>query len=121
MKAKHIFDLLLVITILGIWWSVQAHAQTVTPTTPMQLTFVGSHTSCQLSGQGQTNLCGAGDGVWLSVNGSAYFQVTAPVAVSGGVTSISINGGAAQSGAVTFKIPSQAMIPASNAVAVPLQ
>lgn len=49
------------------------------------LTGVGVHTSCLLSSAGQSNLCLAGDGMWISTNGAAYVQVGTPA--TAGVTS----------------------------------
>ena len=62
-------------------------------------TFSGSgpHTSCTTPVAGSYFLCVATDGIWISNNGAAYFQVVAP---SAGVASW--NG---QTGAVTYTPP----------------
>lgn len=91
-------------------------AQAITPLTPAQFSGTGVHTSCQISPTGQSNLCLAGDGAWLSVNGAAYVQIGAagapgpagpagpagaqgPPGPAGGVTSV--NG---KTGAVTLTL-----------------
>lgn len=72
------------------------HAQAITVTTPTEFTFVGVHTSCQLSVAGQEVLCGAGDGVWTSTNAGAWVCVpgtgTCAAGGTGTVTGVTING-----------------------------
>lgn len=58
-----------------------------------------SHTNCPVTA-GLTTYCYAGDGLWVSLNGAALVQLGA-----GGVTSIAVNGGSPQTGAVAIKIP----------------
>jgi hypothetical protein len=67
---------------------------------PQAATFSGSaaHTTCLTPAAGSYFLCVASDGIWVSNNGGAYFQLT-PQA-SAGVTSW--NG---QTGAVTYAPP----------------
>ena len=85
------------------------HAQTTAV-----LQFSGSwstHTSCTPV-TGQTSICLASDGLWQSINGGAFTQVG-----GAGVTSIAVNGGTAQTGAVALTIPSKA----SGSVTLTLQ
>lgn len=51
----------------------------------------GPHTTCLTPAAGAYILCPATDGIWISNNGAAYFQLLAPVP-AGGMTSITING-----------------------------
>src|SRR5690242_1579316 len=74
------------------------HAQTASPAI---VTVAGAHTSCPVSPASQMVICGAGDGLWLSINGAALVQVQTGTAAAG-VTSISVNGGTAQTGAVAL-------------------
>jgi hypothetical protein len=81
--------------------SVQAQAATPV----FQITGAWSpHTSC-VPTTGQTTLCIASDGVWVSTAGAAFTQLGGGVS---GVTSVTVNGGTAQTGAVTLSIPTQA-------------
>ena len=69
-----------------------------------------SHTLCTVTAA-TTKYCFAGDGLWLSLNGAAYVQVGAATA---GVSSISVNGGSAQTGAVLLIIPTKATTTATT-------
>ena len=106
MKRNNVFRLFaaLVITTALIYLTGRTHAQT---SVPAVVTVAGSHTSCPVSPAGQMVICGAGDGLWLSINGAALVQVQTGVAAAG-VTSISVNGGTAQTGAVALTIPTTA-------------
>lgn len=87
-------------------WYSRARAQTVLPP-PWQVTVgPATHTACTVA-PALTQMCLASDGLWLSVNGAAYVQVQTGTAVAG-VTSISVNGSAPLSGAISLTIPSKA-------------
>jgi hypothetical protein len=86
------------------------HAQNITALTPTQFTGVGAHTSCMASAPGTSNLCLAGDGLWISVNGGTYSQVGA--AVAGGITSITINGTTKTGPAPSFTLTGSTTAPA---------
>lgn len=60
----------------------------------------GPHTTCATPATGSYFLCPATDGIWVSNNGSAYFQILPPVSGVTGVTSW--NG---QTGAVIYNAP----------------
>src|SRR5271156_3638674 len=47
----------------------------------------GTHATCQTPVVGSYFLCAATDGIWVSNNGAAYFQVNPPSAVPAGVSS----------------------------------
>jgi len=78
-----------------IFWSGEyllpkiAKAQTV-PTT-LQLTGSAPHTTCAVV-PSTTNFCFANDGLWQSINGAPYVQLTP--ALTGGVTSVNGKTGA---------------------------
>ena len=65
------------------------YAQTV-PTT-LQLTGSAPHTTCAVV-PSTTNFCFANDGLWQSINGAPYVQLTP--ALTGGVTSVNGKTGA---------------------------
>lgn len=79
----------------------------------------GPHTTCTTPVAGSYFLCMATDGIWVSNNGAAYFQLLVPVAVAG-VTSVQqcnlagANCGTPQVGTVVLKVPQ------SVTVSVPL-
>lgn len=70
--------------------------------TPSFFTVAASvlHTNCPAPISGQTSYCFAGDGLWVALNGTAYAQLG-----STGVSSVSVNGGTPQTGAVIIKVP----------------
>jgi hypothetical protein len=105
MKTKHWIILILVVAAIA-FIVARATAQTAQP----QLVLCsGVHTSCTFP-TGAPSAMVATDGLWYTPNGSSPVNVAAPQ--SGGVTSVSVNGGTAQSGAVTLTIPSTATLPA---------
>ena len=53
-----------------------------------------AHTTCTTPVAGSYFLCVATDGVWVSNNGSAYFQIVPPASVVAGVTSFAGRTGA---------------------------
>jgi hypothetical protein len=65
------------------------------------------HTTCLTPAVGAYFLCLATDGIWISNNGAAYFQIVQSGG-SAGVTSITVNGGTAVTGAVALTIPTKA-------------
>jgi len=86
MLRKIEVGILVVIMGLGIYsLSRPANAQTV-PTT-LQLTGSAPHTTCAIV-PSTTNYCFANDGLWQSINGAPYVQLT-PSTPSG---VISVNG-----------------------------
>lgn len=74
----------------------------------------GPHTSCTVTAS-QTQICLASDGLWLSINGAPYVQVQTGTAVVG-VTSISVNGSAPLSGAISLTIPSKAVTTSTTTI-----
>jgi hypothetical protein len=105
MKRLLTFAAFLAVAFLGIaFGSHYVNAQT---TAPAVVSVAGVHTSCPVSASGQMVICGAGDGLWLSINGAALVQVQTGTPTAG-VTSISVNGGTAQTGAVALTIPTTA-------------
>jgi hypothetical protein len=103
MKRIGLFVLAL---LLGVFVGSHAHSVRAQAATPVfQITGAWSpHTSCTPS-TGQTTLCIASDGVWVSTAGAAFTQLGGGVA---GVTSVTVNGGTPQTGAVALTIPTQA-------------
>lgn len=77
---------------------------------PQAYTMQGTaaHTTCITPVAGSYFLCVATDGVWVSNSGGAYFQILPQAAQVAGVTSLSVNGGAAQTGSVALTIPTKA-------------
>jgi hypothetical protein len=71
------------------------HAQ---GTNPFQVAVTGAHTLCAVT-TGVTQYCFASDGVWQSLNGAAYTQLTA--GAGGGVTSVNGKTGVVVLGATT--------------------
>jgi hypothetical protein len=71
---------------------------------PLQIQAAGLHTSCTVTPT-STTYCFAADGLWQSINGGAFTQLGGGVA---GVTSVTVNGGTPQTGAVALTIPTQA-------------
>jgi len=96
--------LLAVAIIFCLGWYVRA--QTLAPPWQVGVPTAATHTACTVT-VSTTQMCLASDGLWLSINGGAYVQVQAGTVA--GVTSISINGGAPVSGAVSFTVPSKAV------------
>ena len=82
MKLIRIFEAITIfgtLAILIMALSVKTHrvqAQAITPATPTEFVAQGVHTSCLLSVTGQTALCIAGDGIWVSTNAGAFTQFT---------------------------------------------
>jgi len=104
MKRAMIVFLLVLAAVLGgfIGARVSVHAQTTAV-----LQFTGSwatHTSCTITA-GQTSVCLASDGLWQSLSGGAFTQIGGGTA---GVASLTVNGGTAQTGAVSITIPKTA-------------
>lgn len=91
---------LAVVFVLGAWTGAQS------TTSQIGSVVAATHTSCVVA-VSTTQLCFATDGLWLSVNGAAYVQVQTGTVVTG-VTSIAVNGGLAQTGAVALTIPTKA-------------
>lgn len=82
----------------------------------LQIQAAATHTSCTVA-TGITQFCFASDGLWQSISGGAYTQLGTP----GGVTSISVNGGTAQTGAVALTIPSKATTTVTSTASTTLQ
>jgi hypothetical protein len=117
MKNRTVFEIvgcLVLGAILGGILSMVSRAQT--PAT-LQLTGTQSHTACTLSTTGSATFCFATDGLWQSLNGGAYTQIGA----SAGVTSIAVNGGAAQTGAVALTIPTKATTTVTSTASTTIQ
>lgn len=71
--------------------------------------------NCPAVVTGQTIWCFAGNAViYVSNNGAAYVQYAPPSA--GGVTSVVVNGGTPQIGAVTLTIPTKATTTATTTI-----
>lgn len=83
----------------------------------LQIQAAATHTSCTVA-TGITQFCFASDGLWQSISGGAYTQIGTPAA---GVTSISVNGGTAQTGAVALTIPSKATTTVTSTASTTLQ
>jgi hypothetical protein len=96
--------LLAIVGIFLLGWI--AHAQSTT--SQIGSVVAAAHTSCTVT-TSTTQVCFATDGLWVSVNGAAYVQVQTgtPAAV---VTSIAVNGGTAQTGAVSLTIPTKVVM-----------
>ena len=91
-----------------------AHEHIVKAQSAQAATFQGgaAHSTCLTPATGSYFLCVATDGVWVSNNGAAYFQVTAPAA-SSGITGITYNGTAVpvSAGVAAITGPTKAVIP----------
>lgn len=86
-------------------WTVHSvRAQTVVA--PITVESTQPHTACTLPPAGTSAYCFASDGLYESISGAAYVLVNP--AVTAGVTSVSVNGGVAQTGAVALTIPTTA-------------
>jgi hypothetical protein len=88
----------------------QVHAQSA-----QAYTMAGSaaHTTCVTPAVGSYFLCVATDGIWVSNNGAAYFQILPPTSTTGTVTSVnSIKPDS--TGNVTLAIPSTAALPSQT-------
>jgi hypothetical protein len=81
---------------------ITAHAQT---TVALQLTGNAPHTSCTITAS-TTTYCFASDGLYWSNAGGTYALLAS--ATTAGVTSLSVNGGTAQTGAVAITVPTAA-------------
>lgn len=109
MKRNSVLRLIatLLLTTVLIYVTGRTHAQTTVPS----MTFLpvnGTHTLCTpVAPAGTMTICGATDGPWVSWNGGAFVQIQTGEAAAG-VTSISVNGGTAQTGAVALTIPTTA-------------
>jgi hypothetical protein len=83
---KHWFFFALILAAFSLPW-VTGRAQT---TIPFQMAVgTGLHTACTVT-TGTTQYCFAADGLWVSLNGAAYAQIT----VTSGVTSFNGRTGA---------------------------
>lgn len=87
----------IVIFLILAFWLGRTRAQTAQAYT---MSSSAVHTTCLAPAANAYYLCVASDGVWVSNNGAAYFQVTAPTAPVASVTSW--NG---LTGAVTYTPP----------------
>ena len=85
--------LLLLLAVFGVYKLVRA--QSFVTSGPFQIQTPNAHTSCTVI-PNSTEYCFSGDGLWESLNGAAYVQLT-----PGGVTSV--NG---QTGVVTISVSS---------------
>jgi len=72
---------------------------------PGTIQSAGASSSCVLPPAGSSSICIAGDKILASTNGAAWVQIGVATAAAG-VTSVSVNGGTAQTGAVSLSIPS---------------
>jgi len=104
--------LLAIAVIFLIGWYVGA--QTLAPPWQVGVPNAATHTACTVA-VGLTQMCLASDGLWLSVNGAAYVQVQTGTSVVG-VTSISVNGSAPLSGAISLTIPSKAVTTSTTTI-----
>lgn len=87
---KQILTVLLAVLAIAAIGNLQStHAQNP-DITPSQETFVGLHTGCSISVPGSTKECKAGDGVWISENGGAYFHIQATTSTVSAV--LTVNG-----------------------------
>lgn len=102
---------------LGAWIG---HAQTAL-NSPWQVGVpnASTHTACTVT-TGLTQMCLASDGMWISVNGTAYVQVQTGTPVAG-VTSITVNGGVAQTGPVALTIPTKAISTTTSSTTTTIQ
>lgn len=96
----------------------QVHAQSAAAYT---MAGTASHSTCLTPAAGQYFLCVANDGIWVSNNGTAYFQITAPAA-SAGITSVNVcnalgancSPAAVSNGAVNLNIPTKVTVAAPS-------
>jgi hypothetical protein len=103
---------ILIIAVLAFGGGWLLHPRPVAAQTPAAYTMSGAaaHTTCLTPATGAYFLCVASDGVWVSNNGAAYFQIV-PQAGTVGVTSVQqcnlagANCGTVQTGAVVLKVP----------------
>ena len=97
---KKLLTIAVVFFLVGVWIS---HAQSG----PIQYFAPGAGTTVTNCGTPTSGfpLCGVATG-WYIWNGTAWMQLG--MASTGGVTSISVNGGAAQTGAVAISVPTVA-------------
>jgi hypothetical protein len=90
MKKKSIVLVSLLVVLLAAVWRTKAQ---IANSNPWQLTVVGTHTSCAVA-VGQTNFCFASDGLWQSLNGAPYVQLTPSTPIGTLVTSVNGKTGA---------------------------
>lgn len=104
-------SLVYVLSIAGIARLASVHAQAAGSPLVFIATGGGDHTTCPLPSGivTQGGICVASDGLWVSAKGGAWAQVQTAV-VTAGVTSISVNGGIAQTGPVSLTIPTKVTI-----------
>jgi hypothetical protein len=79
----------------------------------------GLHTTCSTPVAGSYFLCVATDGVYVSNNGGAYFQIVPPSTASGTLTGISVNGTAmvpTSAGVVALTVPTTAVSTTSTTI-----
>jgi hypothetical protein len=91
----------------------------LTPIEFLSSTTAASHTNCNLSVAGQTALCIASDGVWVSTGGAAFAQLA--VAGSGVSPVLTVNGtkpGATGNVVITLSAPTVSSTVTSPAVSV---
>lgn len=93
-------------------WYVRA--QTLAPPWQAGVPNAATHAACTVA-VGMTQMCLASDGLWLSVNGAAYAQVNTGGTIVG-VSSISVNGSAPLSGAISLTIPSKAVTTSTTTI-----
>lgn len=116
MKFAKLFILagVVLIAYVGIRDSGILRAQALAPPWQAGVPNAATHAACTVT-VGMTQICLASDGLWLSINGSAYVQVQTGTAVAG-VTSISVNGSAPLSGAISLTIPSKAVTTSTTTI-----
>lgn len=105
-----LIGLISILLIEAVWAAMPAKAQTVVPPLTFQSTV--PHTSCPAVAANITQYCFASDGEFESIAGAAYVQVQAG-APAGGVTSLSVNGGTPQTGAVSITVPTKVTLTAT--------
>lgn len=93
---------------------VQAQAQSG----PIQIQSSIAHASCTVT-PNVTTFCFADDGLFVSLTGAAFAQVGQPSVT--GVSSISVNGGTAQTGAVALTIPTKATTTVTSTASTSIQ
>jgi hypothetical protein len=106
--------LAIAVLLFGAWHLGRVQAQSTTPFTVIAGSL--THTSCPAVAASTTQFCFANDGLWQSINGAAYVQLTPGTA--GGVTSVTVcnaagaSCGSAQTGAVSLNIPTKVTVTA---------
>ena len=103
MKYERVVIGALLLFLIGINAGRLVRVEAQTPA-PWSFSVSAPHTSCPAVAAGVSQYCFATDGIWQSLNGVAWVQVGVQ---AGGVSSITVNGGTAQTGPVALTIPTK--------------